>query len=230
MADGGLVDGGPSSAVTVVLASASPARLETLRRAGLDPVVEVSDVDEDAVIAAVRPASTVEMVALLADAKADSVARNWIARAHGQPPRPGKTVVIGCDSMLDLDGAALGKPGDPQVAAQRWRLMRGRTGVLHTGHTVWLLGDDDSARVESGVSSTEVRFADISDAEIDAYIATREPLSVAGGFTIDGLGGWFVDSISGDHHGVVGISLPLLRRLLGTLDIAIPSLWSSPVR
>lgn len=215
--------------LSVVLASASAARLGTLRRAGLDPVVQVSDVDEDALSAAAGPASTPELVALLARAKAEAV----VARRPARPDRPTTEVVIGCDSMLDLDGTAFGKPGDPQIAAARWRAMRGRTGTLHTGHAVAVLGPDAGASTEAGsvrwaegASSTEVRFADVSDDEIDAYVATGEPLGVAGGFTIDGLGGWFVESLHGDHHGVVGISLPLLRRLLSSLGISIASLWA----
>lgn len=210
------------AAMTVVLASASPARLTTLRRAGLDPVVQVSDVDEDALGDAAGPVSPAQLVALLARAKAEAV----VAQRLAQPDRPGDgQLVIGCDSMLELDGAAHGKPGTREAAVARWRAMRGRTGVLHTGHAVALLAGD-APRWAEGVSSTEVRFADVSDAEIDAYVATGEPLAVAGGFTIDGLGGWFVESLHGDHHGVVGISLPLVRRLLSSLDVPLTSVWT----
>lgn len=202
----------------LLLASASPARAETLRRAGVDPLVAVSDVDEDAVLRdshAERGVLTVsDAVGLLARAKAEAVARTSAAR-HAD-------VVVGCDSLLDLDGEAMGKPGTADRARRRWQRMRGREAVLRTGH--WLrLRDGRSA---GAVSATVVRFADVSDAEIDAYIATGEPLHVAGAFTIDGLGGAFVMAVEGDPHGVVGISLPLLRSLLADLGIAWTDLWS----
>jgi len=129
--------------------------------------------------------------------------------------------VLGCDSMLELDGRVLGKPRDAEDAAARWRDMRGRTGVLHTGH--WLAGPRGTA---GATGSTTVRFANLSDDEIDAYVATGEPLAVAGAFTIDGLGGPFVTSIDGDHHNVVGVSLPLVRELLARLGVSIVDLWS----
>lgn len=168
----------------------------------------VSGVDESTVHAD-DPA---ELVLRLARLKADAVAAQL----------DGAALVLGCDSMLELDGRALGKPGGPDDARARWRAMRGRAGVLHTGHA--LLGPDGSA---CATASTPVRFADVTDDEIDAYVATREPLSVAGAFTVDGLGGWFVESLAGDHHNVVGLSLPLLRRLLrelgyGLADIGYP--------
>jgi septum formation protein len=185
--------------VRFVLASASPARLATLRRAGVDPEVIVSGVDESQVTAD----STSELVAELADRKARAVADSLDGRA----------LVVGCDSMLELDGAPLGKPGDPDTAAARWRAMRGRTGVLYTGHALI----DTAGPAVSATAATTVRFADVSDAEIAAYVCSGEPLAVAGAFTIDGLGGWFVESIGGDPHNVVGISLPLLRRMLADL-------------
>lgn len=184
-----------------VLASASPARLDTLRRAGVMPEVIVSGVDEDAITAA----DTASLVERLAAAKAHAVA----ARIDGA------ALVLGCDSLLDLDGAALGKPGSVQAAAQRWRLLRGRSAVLHTGHC---LIDTAAGRTVSRIVATGVRFADVSDAEIDAYCATGEPSAVAGAFTIDGLGGWFVEGVDGDPHNVVGVSLPALRTMLHELD------------
>ena len=200
----------------LVLASASPARLATLRAAGIDPVVVVSDVDEPAVLReagnAARPA---EQVLLLARAKARDVA----ARAEAQD-----AVVVGCDSMLELDDAVHGKPANADEAVARWRRMRGRSGMLHTGH--WLVDTrGPRPRETGGVSSTTVHFADLSDAEIAAYVATGEPLAVAGAFTVDGFGGPFVSRVEGDHHGVVGISLPLLRELLGELDVRVTDLW-----
>lgn len=200
-------------ALRVVLASASPARLATLRAAGLDPEVVVSGVDESVVTADRVP----DLVAQLARLKAEAVAARMTPDA---PP----TVVIGCDSLLELDGAAYGKPGSAGEAEDRWRRMRGRSGVLHTGHHVRLRrAGPEQAR--SAVASTTVHFADLSDAEIRAYVATGEPLQVAGAFTVDGLGGPFVTAIEGDHHNVVGISLPLLRDLLADLGVPWPELW-----
>jgi septum formation protein len=186
----------------LVLASASPARLATLRRAGLRPEVIVSGVDEDAVTAP-TPA---ELVLRLAELKATTVA-DRLARTNG-------AIVLGCDSLLELDGEPLGKPGTAEAAAARWRQMRGRAGTLHTGHCVI---DTATGRRASRSVGTEVRFADISDEEIDAYCATGEPTQVAGAFTVDGLGGWFVEGVTGDHHNVVGVSLPVVRTLLRDL-------------
>ena len=187
-----------------VLASASPARLKTLRGAGVEPEVIVSGVDEDAIVAD----SPVELVQALATAKASAVAAQVSDTA----------LVLGCDSLLELDGAALGKPASAEEAVLRWKSMRGRDGILHTGHTLIEIQDGVVGRRVERVASTLVRFASPSDAEIAAYVATGEPLQVAGAFTIDGLGGWFIESINGDHHNVVGLSLPLLRLMLAELD------------
>ena len=196
----------------VVLASASPARLAVLRGAGLDPEVIVSGVDEDSYSAA----TTGELTALLAEAKAVAVAAT---QANG--------LVIGCDSMLDLDGVALGKPAHAQEAITRWHAMRGRTGTLLTGHCVI---DAATGQRAAGVASSLIRFGTPADEEIAAYVGTGEPLGMAGAFTIEGLGGWFVDSIDGDHNNVIGISLPLLRTLLLDLNVTIPALWSVGIR
>ncbi len=204
-----------------MLASASPARLETLRRAGLRPVVVVSDVDEDAFSAP----DVIALAGVLARAKAEAVAAQL--PRHGSGPAPAgasTTLVVGCDSLLELDGRALGKPGSAAAAASRWREMRGRSGHLHTGHHVISVARNQ-VRSAGAVATTTVEFADLSDAEIEAYAATGEPERVAGAFTIDGLGGAFVTSITGDPHNVVGISLPLLRRLFAGLDVAWPDLW-----
>ncbi|MDQ3629076.1 MAG: Maf family nucleotide pyrophosphatase [Actinomycetota bacterium] len=198
--------------VRLVLASASSGRLATLRAAGLDPEVVPSGVDEDRV----GPRRPAELARTLAMLKCGAVA----GRLGLERP----TVVLGCDSVLEIDGAAHGKPGDAAAARRRWRSMRGRAGVLHSGLCVRLLGDGPR-REEVGVGSTTVHFADVSDDEIDAYVATGEPLGVAGAFTLDGLGGPFVERIEGDPSNVVGISLPLLRRLLLDLGVAWPSLW-----
>jgi len=194
--------------VRVILASASPARLAVLRAAGLDPEVIVSGVDEDTYSAS----ATTELVGLLAAAKASAVASTL-----------DDGVVIGCDSMLDLDGRAYGKPASVPDAAARWRLMSGRSGTLLTGHCVI---DAATGRRTEAVAATTVRFGTPTEEEISAYVATGEPLGMAGAFTIEGLGGWFVDSIEGDHNNVIGISLPVLRRMFAVLGVTIPALWA----
>ena len=201
-----------TGAVQLILASASPARLRTLQAAGLSPEVIVSGVDEEAVSAASVPALVGELARLK-------------ARAVAALPLEGERLVVGCDSLLELDGAPLGKPRDAEAARRRWSAMRGRSGVLHTGHTVIRVEGGDSQEV-SAVAATSVWFADLDDAEIEAYVGTGEPLQVAGAFTVDGLGGPFVTRIEGDHHNVVGISLPLLRTLLPKLGVTWTSLWS----
>ncbi len=212
-----------------VLASQSPARLATLRSAGIEPRVIVSHVDEDAILDRMRGATgTLEpapTVLELARAKCESVVDllgDDPAILQGRP-----AVVVGCDSMLEIDGAIVGKPHTASVAVERWRTMRGRSAVLHTGH--WMVQVGDSAHRMGAVgdtSSTTVHFADISDAEIEAYVATGEPLQVAGAFTIDGVGGAFIDRIEGDHHGVVGLSLPLARRLASELGVLWHEFWT----
>jgi septum formation protein len=201
------------SDVRLVLASASPARLATLRSAGLRPEVIVSGVDESGVEAASPAALTAELARL----KAEAVDATLVLDDR-------TTVLVGCDSMLELDGEAYGKPGTAAAAVESWELMRGRTGVLNTGHHV-VVHAGGSRSVRTAVGSTRVTFADLSDEEVRAYVASGEPLEVAGAFTVDGLGGPFVERIEGDHHNVVGISLPLLRTLLADLGVAWPSLW-----
>lgn len=195
---------------TLVLASQSPARLATLRNAGIDPVVIVSGVDEDKVTG-LPPA---QLALRLAELKCVAVV----------PQAPAGSLVLGCDSVLDLDGTALGKPSDPDEAVARWRQMRGRSGTLITGHS---LCDTDSMQVAIATVSTVVHFADISDAEIAAYVATGEPLWVAGAFTVDGLGGAFVTGIEGDFHNVVGLSLPVLREMVIELGHSWTDLWTT---
>jgi len=207
----------------LVLASRSPARLATLRAAGVEPDVRVSGVDEDAVVARYGVDDPADVALLLARAKA-----KYVASALAGEDGPG-ALVVGCDSVLDLDGRALGKPGTAEVARERWREMRGRTGVLRTGH--WLVDTRDVSDGGTGasigeLSSTLVRFADLDDDEVDAYVATGEPLEVAGAFTVDGLGGAFVDGIDGDHHAVVGLGLPTLRRLLRQVGVPWHGMWA----
>lgn len=198
----------------LVLASASPARRALLAAAGIDCEVIVSGVDESAVAAGGPQA----LCLVLARMKAQAVAE----RLRRVDDRDGEVLVIGCDSVLGFDGETLGKPVDAEDAARRWRAMRGRSGVLHTGHHLVRLSTGKRAE---GVASTAVHFAEISDAEIDAYVATGEPLRVAGAFTIDGIGGAFLERIEGDHGTVIGLSLPLLRRLLAEIDVPITRLW-----
>ncbi len=201
----------------LVLASASPARRKSLQAAGIDPDVVVSGVDESVVDAA-RPEA---LCLVLARLKAQAVAERLRRTDAPGPGTPG-TLVLGCDSVLGFEGEIFGKPADADDAVKRWQRMRGRTGVLHTGHhLVELTG----GRQAEAVASALVRFGDVSDAEIAAYVATGEPLHVAGGFTIDGIGGAFIDGVDGDPGTVVGLSLPLLRRLLAQLDVAITDLW-----
>lgn len=223
--------------IRLILASQSPARLETLRSAGIEPIVRISGVDEDAELARLvrdnhgEHPSAAAVALTLARAKAEAVA----ATATG-------ALVLGCDSVLDLDGEIHGKPSDAAEAAERWRRMRGRSGILHSGH--WLIDARTAAaddvgravgadqpvggRAVGATASTVVHFADLTDDEITAYVATGEPLHVAGAFTIDGLGGPFISGIEGDHHAVVGLSLPLLRGLLGDLGLTVMDLWRVP--
>jgi septum formation protein len=195
----------------LVLASASPARLATLRSAGLDPVVIVSGVDESQ-LDGLPPA---ELALQLAELKCAAVA--------ARDDLPPEALVLGCDSVLELDGEALGKPADAEEATRRWQAMRGRSAVLQTGHCV---RDRTTDRVAAATASTLVHFAEVTDEEIAAYVATGEPLHVAGAFTVDGLGGAFVRGIEGDHHNVVGVSLPLVRELVAELGHSWTELWA----
>jgi septum formation protein len=194
----------------LVLASASPARLGLLQAAGFSPEVQVSGEAEDAV----DGLGALDMSRTLAVRKATAVARR-LADREG-------ILVLGCDSVLDIDGEVRGKPRSPAEATAWWRGYRGRTGCLVSGHAVVEVG---SGRRAEGVASTTVRFGDPSDAEIDALVATGEPLAVAGGFTIDGRAGPFVAGIDGDHGTVLGLSLPLFRSLLAELGVAVADLW-----
>jgi septum formation protein len=206
------------------LASTSPARLKVLRDAGIEPVTIAPEVDEDAVEERCRQAglitNTHDVVHVLAKAKAQAVA--------AMPESLGR-MVLGCDSQLDFEGESLGKPHDPQVAIDRWKRMRGKSGVLFSGH--WLIDNRNPVAGQMSpaagrVSSTVVHFENISDAEIEAYVATGEPLKVAGAFTIDGLGGAFLRSIEGDAHTVIGISLSVLRELTLQLGVEYTTMWN----
>ncbi|WP_311478096.1 nucleoside triphosphate pyrophosphatase [uncultured Gulosibacter sp.] len=203
----------------LILASTSPARLAVLRAAGVEPLVLPSAVDEDAVLAGSGALSPAETVLTLARAKA-------LAVADGDGCPDG--IVLGGDSMFELDGKIYGKPHTPEVARQRWQMQRGRTGTLWSGH--WLVdrraGHSGDAGV-GAVKSAEVTFVDdLRDDEIDAYIASGEPLHVAGAFTIDSLGGAFIERISGDPSTVIGISLPTLRQLARGLGVRWHEFWN----
>ncbi|HEY7854240.1 MAG TPA: Maf family protein [Aquiluna sp.] len=195
----------------LVLASTSPARKKLLSEAGIAFETIAPGVDEDALVISQAPATAQEMTELLARAKAMAVADQFES-----------TLVLGCDSALEFEGQILGKPYQPQVAIERWRQMRGKSGFLYSGHH---LIDTDSGKGLSAVSRTEVHFANLSDQEIDTYVATGEPLNVAGAFTIDGLGGAFIERISGDYHTVVGLSLVELRKLVIGLGHDYQALW-----
>ena len=193
-----------------MLASASPARLRLLTGAGFAPEVIVSSVDEEVVEAADLPA----LVTVLAAAKAEAVAQR--AEAVG-------AVVVACDSLLDVDGEAHGKPGGEAEARARLQRLRGRSAILRTGHCVI---DTATGRRAAGAAATEVFFGLFSDAELDAYLATGEPLHVAGAFTLDGRSAPFIERVIGDHGNVIGLSLPLFRRLLADVGLTVMDLWA----
>jgi septum formation protein len=213
----------------LILASQSPARTKLLAEAGIRHEVLVSDVDEDAVQAKYGVTDAHDTALLLARAKAEAVAA--LPEAEG-------ALVIGCDSVFEFDGESHGKPYTAEVARERMLRMSGSQGVLHTGH--WLVDcRDTAANVENdepaegtgatvgAVSSAEVHFASMSENEIDAYIATGEPLHCAGSFTIDGLGGAFIRKVDGDPHAVVGLSISTLRDLLVHAKVGITELWGA---
>ncbi|WP_125106885.1 MULTISPECIES: Maf family protein [Gulosibacter] len=207
--------------MSLILASTSPARLEVLRAAGIEPIVRPSDVDEDAVLAAAGSLTPAETVLTLARAKA-------LAVADGEDTLDG--FVLGGDSMFEVNGVLQGKPHTPERARERWEQQRGKSGTLWSGH--WLVdrreGHDGAVGVGAVKSATLTFADDLDDAEIDAYVASGEPLFVAGAFTIDSLGGAFIDRIDGDPSTVIGISLPVVRRLVRELGGSWPALWNRP--
>jgi septum formation protein len=205
----------------VVLGSASSGRLKVLRQAGIDPLVVVSGVDEDRLIADLGSgASPSDVVSTLARAKAEQVAGE-LDRAVAAD-----CVVIGCDSMLYLDGKLCGKPESVEAARRLWASMAGRSGQLYTGHCVIRLQDNAIAHSESETSITTVHFGTPEADDLEAYLADGESLRVAGGFTLDGLGGWFIDGVDGDPSAVVGIGLPLTRSLLRNAGLSVAALWA----
>ena len=208
----------------VVLGSASAGRLRVLRNAGIDPLVVVSGVDEDAVTAGLGSAGPAEVVGALAQAKAEAV------REVLDPDVTTDCVVIGCDSMLYVDGELRGKPGTPEQARRQWDSMAGRSGELYTGHCVIRVTAGTPSRTATSADVTTVRFAAPVDADLTAYIASGEPLNVAGAFTLDGLGGWFIDGIDGDPSNVVGLGLAVTHRLFNQVGLAIGFLTPSSDR
>lgn len=206
----------------LVLASASPARLAVLRGAGVDPIVRVSGVDEDAIIAGLGPdASPAAVVTTLAEAKADNVVPGLSDTGHDD------LVVVGCDSMLLVDGVLQGKPATVDVARARWKAVAGRSAVLLTGHSVLRVRGGAVVARAADHAATTVHFGTPSDDDLDAYLATGEPLQVAGAFTLDGLGGWFIDRIDGDPSSVIGIGLPLVRRLVTEVGVSVAQIWAA---
>jgi septum formation protein len=206
----------------LVLASASSGRRKVLRQAGIDPLVIVSGVDEDAVIAGLDPEATPgDVTTALAAAKADAVVHVL------DPDVAADCVVVGCDSMLYRDGKLLGKPASAAAALDSWRQMAGTSGQLYTGHCVIRVRDNTIAYRAADATHTTVNFGVPSPDELDAYVAQGEPLAVAGGFTLDGLGGWFIEGVDGDPSAVIGIGLPLTRRLLSLAGLSIHELWAA---
>jgi nucleoside triphosphate pyrophosphatase len=210
------------SMTRMVLGSASPGRLKLLRQAGIDPMVVVSGVDEDAVIAGRGPgADPGDVVCAVARAKADQVGAILDARVTAD------CVVIGCDSMLYIDGRLVGKPRSADAARRQWQSMGGRSGQLYTGHCLLRLLEGEVSQHAYESATTTVHFAAPTAADLDAYLDNGEPLAVAGGFTLNGLGGWFVDGIEGDPSNVIGLSLPLTRTLLQHVGLSIAALWAA---
>jgi septum formation protein len=209
----------------LVLGSASPGRLKVLRQAGIDPLVMVSGVDEDAVTAALGPDVTpVDVVRALARAKAEQVTA-MLAGPYSIVAAD--CLVIGCDSMLYIDGRLCGKPETVDDARQLWQSMAGRAGQLYTGHCVIRLMDNRIVYRDDETSITTVYFGTPSDADLEAYLVSGESLRVAGGFTLDGLGGWFINGVEGDPSAVVGIGLPLTRLLISRAGLSIAALWAA---
>ncbi len=206
----------------LVLGSASPGRLKVLRQAGVEPLVVVSGVDEDLIAARLGPeVSPAEVVSALARAKAEQVVRQLASAVAAD------CVVIGCDSMLHIDGRLSGKPTSVADARRQWQAMAGRDGQLLTGHCLIRLLDREIVHIGTETSTTTVHFGVPAHDDLEAYLASGESLRVAGGFTLDGLGGWFIDGVDGDPSAVVGIGLPLTRALLRGAGVSIAALWAA---
>lgn len=224
----------------LLLASGSPSRLRTLREAGVEPLVAVPDVDEDALEAAHPHADVRTLVTLLAQAKAEAVVDRLTADSSAVPGLDdvdGDLVLVACDSVLELDGVAVGKPHTAERTRALWQDMAGASPILWSAHWVGVLTrttpEDPHVRGpwkvrahRAAAGETTVHLASPTSAELEAYIATTEPFEVAGALTIDGLGGAFVTGIEGDHHNVIGLSLPLLRTLLAEMGILWTDIWN----
>lgn len=207
----------------VVLGSASAGRLRVLRQAGIEPLVVVSEVDEEAFIASLDDDTPPEaVVAKLANAKAIAVAAQLPADIAAD------CIVLGCDSMLYRGGALCGKPGTAEAARRQWESMAGSSGHLLTGHALLRIVDGVIAHTDSETASTTVHFGTPTDDELTTYVDSGEPIHVAGGFTLDGLSGWFIEGIEGDPSNVIGISLPLVQRMVRSAGLSITDLWSVP--
>ena len=198
----------------VILASASPARLMLLRSQNIQPIVIASEINEKEIEEQYKDSSTEIVVKELSIAKANYVLTNNVSLNSG--------ILIAADSMLEFESQSLGKPLNAEKAIARWQKMRGKSGILHTGHTVIRL---DNKQTITRVVSTKVEFANVDDKEIIDYVATKEPLNVAGAFTIDSLGAAFVKEVQGDHSNVIGLSLPALREIVRELGLSWTSLW-----
>lgn len=198
----------------VILASASPARLMLLRSQNIQPIVIASEINEKEIENQLKDSSTETVVKELSIAKANYVLTNNVSLNSG--------ILIAADSMLEFESESLGKPLNAENAIARWQKMRGKSGILHTGHTVIRL---DNKQTITRVVSTKVEFANVDDKEIIDYVATKEPLNVAGAFTIDSLGAAFVKEVQGDHSNVIGLSLPALREIVRELGLSWTSLW-----
>ena len=210
-----------------VLASTSPSRLSILRSAGVEPEVAPSHVDEDAVVATLANPTAEDVVQTLAEEKARATA----ADLFGDTPLPARTVLLGGDSMLLIDGELQGKPHTKEETIRRWQYQRGKTAELLTGHALLCGGDGEhtAPREHLEVSRTRIRFAEPTDADIEAYAATREPFGCAGAFTLEALGGWFIDRIEGDPSSVIGLSLPVVRRALYRFGFNASDFWNPPI-
>ena len=197
----------------LVLASQSPSRRMLLEQGGVRPVLRPAHIDEDAVIASLHDAPPATTVSTLARAKAETAIADFP-----------DDVVVGCDSMLLLDGELLGKPHTVEATIERWKAQRGKVAQLLTGHAVWFGGEWVMDTV-----ATTIRFGDTSDADIEAYARSGQPLECAGAFTLEALGSWFIDSIDGDPTSVIGLSMPLLRRCLYRFELDASDFWASGV-
>ncbi|MBE9095930.1 nucleoside triphosphate pyrophosphatase [Tychonema sp. LEGE 07203] len=212
---------------TFVLASASPARRGLLKSAGIQAVICPSDFDEGQI----QMKDATKLVQVLAEGKAEAVAKFLLANSHPQIPNPQSCLVLGCDSILLVDGEIHGKPQDAQEAISRWQQMRGKVGELYTGHAlIDNRFDDFNEAMDRSIvrcQVTKVHFAEVTSRQIAAYVATGEPMQCAGCFALEGKGGFFVDKIEGCHTNVIGLSLPLLRQMLGEMRYDVADFWQS---